>query len=155
MLKKKDTSTLLRNKKATYLYTVKDRLECGIELRGTEVKSMKAGKFSFTDSYAKIENNELWLVGLHVSLYAHGNINNHNPDRTRKLLAHKDEIKRLRRKVDEKGLTLVPLRFYLKHGIVKLELGVCKGKKEFDRRDEIKRKDQKRDAERDLRYNNL
>ena len=155
MAKIKDTSTLLRNKKATHYYTIQDRLECGIELRGTEVKSMKAGKFSFTDSYAKIENNELWLIGLNVSLYDHGNINNHDPDRNRKLLAHKDEIKRLKRKVDTKGLTLVPLRFYLKHGIVKLELGICKGKKEFDRRDDIKRKDQKRDAERDLRYNNL
>ena len=155
MAKIKDTSTLLRNKKASHYYTIQDRLECGIELRGTEVKSMKAGKFSFTDSYAKIENNELWLIGINISLYDHGNINNHDPERNRKLLAHKDEIKRLKRKVDTKGLTLVPLRFYLKHGIVKLELGICKGKKEFDRRDDIKRKDQKRDAERDLRYNNL
>ena len=155
MAKIKDTSTLLRNKKASHYYTIQDRLECGIELRGTEVKSMKAGKFSFTDAYAKIENNELWLIGINISLYDHGNINNHDPERNRKLLAHKDEIKRLKRKVDTKGLTLVPLRFYLKHGIVKLELGICKGKKEFDRRDDIKRKDQKRDAERDLRYNNL
>lgn len=152
---KKNSNSLVKNKKAAHLYTVQEKLECGIELKGTEVKSMKGCRISFTDSYAKIENNELWLIGLHVSPYIHGNIYNHDPDRKRKLLVHKDEIKRLRKKVDEKGLTLIPLRFYLKNGIVKLELGICKGKKEFDRRDDIKRKDLKRDAERDIRYKNL
>jgi SsrA-binding protein len=155
MGKKKDSNTLVKNKKALHLYSVQEVLECGIELKGTEVKSVKACRLSFTDSYAKIENNELWLTGLHISPYEHGNIHNHDPDRKRKLLVHKEEIKRLRKKVDEKGLTLIPLRFYLKHGIVKLELGVCKGKKEFDRREDIKRKDLKRDAERDLRYKHL
>jgi SsrA-binding protein len=155
MAKKKDSSTILKNKKATHLYSIQETMECGIELKGTEVKSVKSGKISFTDSYAKIDNSELWLIGLHISPYTHGNIHNHDPDRKRKLLVHKDEIKRLRKKVDEKGLTLIPLRFYLKHGIVKLELGVCKGKKEFDRREDIKHKDLKRDAERDLRYRHL
>ena len=140
------------NRKARYNYAVEDSLECGIELRGTEVKSMKERSFSFSDAYAKIEGGELWLVGLHVTPYKFGNIYNHEPDRTRKLLVHRQEIKRLSRKVNERGLTLVPLSFYLKKGIVKLELGICRGKRMVDKRQDIKRRDQKRDAERALRY---
>ncbi|MCA1753620.1 MAG: SsrA-binding protein SmpB [Spirochaeta sp.] len=141
---------LARNRRAFYEYSVDDTLECGISLQGTEVKSMRGHKFSFVDSYARIRNDELWLVGLHINEYTHGNIYNHEPDRTRKLLAHKEEIKRLRRKVDEKGFTLVPLRFYLKNGHVKLELGVCKGKKTYDKRDTIKKRDQDRDSAREM-----
>ena len=144
--------TLAVNRKARFLYTVEDTLECGITLQGTEVKSMKSGRFSFSDSYAAIENGELWLKGLHISPYAQGNIHNHDPLRPRKLLAHRQEIKRLRRRVEERGLTLVPLRFYLSRGMVKLELGLGRGKKVRDRREEIKKKDQKRDQERELRY---
>ena len=140
------------NRKARYNYAVEDSLECGIELRGTEVKSMKERSFSFSDAYAKTEGGELWLVGLHVTPYKFGNIYNHEPDRTRKLLVHRQEIKRLSRKVNERGLTLVPLSFYLKKGIVKLELGICRGKRMVDKRQDIKRRDQKRDAERALRY---
>jgi len=140
------------NRKARYNYAVEDSLECGIELRGTEVKSMKERSFSFSDAYAKVEGGELWLVGLHVTPYKFGNIYNHEPDRTRKLLVHRQEIKRLSRKVNERGLTLVPLSFYLKKGIVKLELGICRGKRMVDKRQDIKRRDQKRDAERALRY---
>ena len=140
------------NRKARYNYAVEDSLECGIELRGTEVKSMKERSFSFSDAYAKVEGGELWLVGLHVTPYKFGNIYNHEPDRTRKLLVHRQEIKRLSRKVNERGLTLVPLSFYLKKGIVKLELGICRGKRMVDKRQDIKRRDQKRDAERTLRY---
>jgi SsrA-binding protein len=139
------------NRKARYNYTVDDTVECGIELRGTEVKSMKERGFSFSDSYAKIEDGELWLVGLHVTPYKFGNIHNHEPDRTRKLLVHKQEIKRLSRKVAERGLTLVPLSFYLKRGMVKLELGICRGKRLVDKREAIKRRDLKREAERALR----
>ena len=139
------------NRKARFNYNVLDRIECGIELKGTEVKSMRGSRFSFSDSYARIDNNELWLFGFHISLYPFGNRFNHDPDRPRKLLVHKQEIKRLKRKVDEKGLTLVPLKFYLKRGLVKREIGVCKGKKLFDKREGIKKRDQKRDAEREFK----
>ncbi len=142
---------LADNRKARFNYLVLDSLECGIALQGTEVKSMRAGKFSFTDAYARIRNGELWLVGFHITPYEFGNIFNHEPVRERRLLAHKDEIKRLQRKVDEKGLTLVPLKFYLKGGIVKLELGVCQGKKLHDKRQSIKERDDKRAADREFK----
>ncbi|MBN1837241.1 MAG: SsrA-binding protein SmpB [Spirochaetales bacterium] len=142
---------LAANRRARFNYSVEETLECGIELQGTEVKSLKEGKFSFSDAYAKIENGELWLVGLHITPYRFGNIHNHDPERPRKLLAHRQEIKKLTRKVVEKGLTLVPLSFYLKRGLVKLELGVCRGKKVVDKRDTIRRRDQKRDTERALK----
>ena len=142
---------LAYNKKARFNFYVTESLECGIELKGTEVKSLKVGKFSFSDSYAKIEKNELWLVGLHISLYAFGNIHNHDPDRNRKLLVHKQEIKRLKRKIMEKGLTLIPIRFYLIKGLVKVEIGLCKGKKIHDKRDVIKNRDLKRDADREFK----
>ena len=150
-MRKPDSRTLAHNRKARFNYSVIDSLECGVELKGTEVKSLKEGKFSFGDSYARIERDELWLVGLHVTPYSHGNRFNVEPDRTRRLLAHKQEIRKLRRQVDEKGLTLVPLKFYTKSGTVKVELAVCKGKKIFDKREDIKHKDQKREAERELR----
>ena len=142
---------LADNRKARFNYMVLDSLECGIALQGTEVKSMRAGKFSFTDAYARIRNGELWLVGFHITPYEFGNIFNHEPIRERRLLAHKDEIKRLQRKVDEKGLTLVPLKLYLKGGIVKLELGVCQGKKLHDKRQSIKERDDKRAADREFK----
>ena len=142
---------LASNRRARFNYSVEESLECGIELRGTEVKSLREGKFSFSDAYAKIENGELWLVGLHITPYRFGNIHNHDPERPRKLLAHRQEIKRLTRKVVERGLTLVPLSFYLKSGLVKLELGVCRGKKVVDKRETIKERDLKRDTERALK----
>ena len=143
--------TLAVNRKARYLYHVEENLECGISLRGTEVKSMKSRQFSFTDAHAKIENGELMLLGLHITPYSHGgNVFNHDPDRPRTLLVHRGEIKKLRRKVIEKGLTMIPLRFYLKRGLVKLDLGLCRGKKAFDKRDTIKRRDEQRDSAREL-----
>ncbi|ADK81131.1 SsrA-binding protein [Sediminispirochaeta smaragdinae DSM 11293] len=142
---------LANNRKARFLYTIEETLECGIELKGTEVKSLRTGKFSFTDAYGKIERGQFYLCGLHISPYAFGNIYNHDPDRNRRLLAHKREIEKLRRKVDEKGFTLVPLRFYLKHGRVKVEMGLGKGKKLHDKRDAIKQRDLRRDADRDIR----
>ena len=151
-MKQKGRKLLSINRKARYNYTTLDRLECGIELCGTEVKSMKDGKFSFSDSYAKIENNELYLVGLHITPYTHGNRYNVDPERSRKLLAHKQEIKRLKRSVDEKGLTLIPMSFYIKKSIVKVDLAICKGKKIYDKRDTIKRRDLSREAERELRF---
>ena len=149
--KKSDIKTIAVNKKARFNFYVTESFECGIELKGTEVKSVKAGKFSFTDSYAKIEKNELWLSGLHISLYEFGNIHNHDPDRVRKLLVHKQEIKRLKRKIMEKGLTLVPLRFYLVKGLVKVEIGICKGKKIHDKRAVIKDRDLRRETEREFK----
>jgi len=140
------------NRKARQRYSVEERMESGIELKGTEVKSMRGARFSFGDAYARIEGSEVWLHNLNISAYEHGNIHNHDPERPRRLLLHKQEIKRLKRKVDEKGLTMVPLRFYLKKGIVKLELGLCRGKKLYDRREEIKKRDQKLDAEREARH---
>ncbi len=145
------TKVLASNRKATFNYAIQETLECGVELRGTEVKSMKEGKFSFGDAYAKMDKGELWLVGMHITPYRYGNINNHEPDRPRKLLVHRQELRRLGRKVAEKGLTLVPLRFYLKRGLVKLELGVGRGKKLVDKRETIKRRDQQRETERAMR----
>ncbi len=139
------------NKKARFEYETVETLECGLSLSGTEVKSIKAGQFNFADSYARVENDELWLVGLHVTPYAFGNIHNREPARSRKLLAHKQEIKRLKRKTDEKGLTLVPMKFYLKKGMIKVEIAVCRGKKQADKRQSIKARDVKRDVEREFR----
>ena len=143
--------TLATNRRARHFYHVDDRMECGIALRGTEVKSIKAAQFSFTDSYARIADGELLLVGLHITPYAFGNQFNHEPTRTRKLLAHRDEIRRLHRRVTERGLTLIPLRFYVKSGLVKVELGVCRGKRTFDKREDIKRRDLERDLDRQVR----
>jgi SsrA-binding protein len=142
---------LAANRRARFNYSVEESLECGIELQGTEVKSFKEGTFSFSDSYGKIENGELWLIGLHVTPYRFGNIHNHDPGRKRKLLVHRQEIKRLTRKTVERGLTLVPLSFYIKHGIIKLELGVCRGKKTVDKREAIKKRDLKRETDRAIK----
>ncbi len=141
---------LARNRKARFNFAIEESMECGIELKGTEVKSMKAGRFSFSDAYARIANDEIWLIGFHISPYEQGNIYNHDPDRDRKLLLHKQEIKRLRRKVDERGYTLVPTSFYLKRGIVKVELGLGKGKRVVDKRETIKQRDLKREADREM-----
>jgi len=142
---------LARNKRAFFNYEIEETLECGIELLGTEVKSIKASRFSFSDSYARVLNNELWLIGLHVSEYTHGNLFNHEPERSRRLLVHKQELKHLKRKIDERGYTLVPLRFYLKNGLIKVEVGLGRGKKNYDKRESIKQKDLKREAMRELR----
>ena len=139
------------NRKARFNYTVTDTFECGIVLEGTEVKSVKGGNISFVDSFALIENGEVWVQNLHISEYAFSSVFNHDPDRKKKLLLHREEIKRLQRKVDEKGFTLVPLDFYLKHGLVKVMLGLCKGKKEFDKRADIKDRDIKREIAREFR----
>lgn len=146
-----DHKRLARNRRAFHEYTVDEQLEVGIELNGTEVKSMRAGQFSFADAYARVKEGELWLIGLHISEYTHGNLFNHPPTRDRKLLAHAGEIDRLRRRVEEKGFTLIPLEFYLKQGLIKLSLGVCKGKKLYDKRESLKQKAQKRDMDREMK----
>lgn len=142
---------LASNRKARFNYSIVDNMECGLALVGTEVKSIKEQRFSFPDAYAKIEKGELFLVGLHVNVYPQGNQWNHDPDRTRKLLVHRQQIRWLKRQVDEKGLTLVPLLFYLRKGRVKVEIGVCRGKKQHDKREDIKKKDHTRDAQRESR----
>lgn len=136
--------TLLVNKKARFNFFIEETIECGIELQGTEVKSLRENRFSFGDSYARIKDNQLWLIALHISPYTFGNLNNHDPDRDRKLLTHKEEIRKLRKKVEEKGFTLVPVRLYLKNGLIKVELGICRGKKLFDKRETIKQRDLER-----------
>lgn len=146
-----DTKLLAKNKKARFNYTVEESIECGMVLVGTEVKSIKSSKFSFTDSYARIKNNQLQLVNFHISLYPMGTHENHDPDRVKVLLAHKQEIKKLARKTDEKGFSLFPLKVYLKGGLIKMEIGIGKGKKLYDKRQDIKTKDVKRDLAREIR----
>ncbi|MFP3959848.1 MAG: SsrA-binding protein SmpB [Spirochaetaceae bacterium] len=145
------TVVLAKNKRAYFNFEVIDSIECGIELVGTEVKSIRARRFSFADSYARVKDGEIWLEGLHISEYSHGNIHNHDPVRPRRLLAHKQEIRRLKRYTDEKGYTVVPLKFYLKGGLVKVEIGLCRGKRKHDKREAIKKRDQKREEERELK----
>ncbi len=144
--------TLSTNRKARHEYHFVETLECGLELKGTEVKSMRAGRFAFADSYGWVENDQLWLLGFHISPYDFGNRHNHDPDRRKRLLVHKQELLRLKRRVVEKGLTLIPVRVYLnKKGRVKLELAVARGKKLYDKREDIRSRDAKRDSDREMR----
>jgi SsrA-binding protein len=140
-----------KNRRAFFDYEVDDRIECGIELLGTEVKSFRDSKISFPDAWAEIVKGEVWLRQLTVNENPFSSIFNHHPERPRRLLLHKEEIKRLTRKVDEKGYTLIPLTFYFKKRRVKVELGLCKGKKSFDKRASIRDKDVQRDMEREFR----
>ena len=142
---------IAENKKARFNYFVEDSIECGVALEGTEVKSVKNGNISFSDSFAEIINDEIWLKNFHISEYAFSSVFNHNPARAKKLLLHLEQIKRLVRKTDEKGYTLIPLDVYLKNGRVKISLGVCKGKKLFDKRETIKSRDIERDIARDFK----
>ena len=142
---------ILKNKKAYFQYSVVESMEAGIVLLGTEVKSLRNRNANFQDSFAKLKNGEVWLVNLHIGKYKHGNINNHEPLRDRKLLLSKREIRRLTGKTKEKGLTLVPLSFYLKRGLIKVKLGLCKGKKLYDKRETIAKRDTKRDVERQMK----
>ena len=140
------------NRKATHEYLILQTFEAGIVLVGTEVKSLRQGKANLVDGYAKIENGEVWLVNAHISENTQGNINNHNPRRERKLLLNKSEIRKLIGKTKEKGLTLIPLRLYFKNGKVKVELAVAKGKKVYDKRRDIAKKDFQREQERRIKY---
>lgn len=137
-----------QNRKARHDYHILDRWEAGIVLKGTEVKSLRAGKANLKDSYARIEKGEVILYQFHISPYEKGSYSNHPPLRPRKLLLHKKEIRRLKGRVEEKGLTLVPLKVYFKNGIAKLELALARGKKTYDRRADIARRDSDRDVER-------
>jgi SsrA-binding protein len=138
-------------RRARHDYAVDDQLECGVELLGTEVKSFRDGKISFPDAWAEVAEGEVWLRSLRVAENPFSSIFNHDPDRKKKLLLHREEIKRLRRRVEEKGYTLIPLSFYFKKGRVKVELGLCKGKKAFDKRADIRERDVRREVEREFR----
>ncbi len=139
------------NRRARFDYSVDESLECGIELKGSEVKSIKDGRISFPDAYAEVRDGEIWLKNFHISEYVFSSIFGHDPDRPKRLLLHKQEIKRIDRRVREKGNTLIPLSIYLKKGLVKLELGLCKGKKAYDKRASIKERDIDRELRRDFK----
>jgi SsrA-binding protein len=142
------------NRKARHDYSIDDSFECGIELLGTEVKSFRDGKISFPDAWAEVVGGEIWLRSLVVAENPFSSVFNHAPDRKKRLLLHKDEIKRISRKVEEKGYTLIPLSFYFKKSRVKVELGLCKGKKSYDKRANIREKDIKLDMAREFRQKN-
>jgi len=148
---KEELKTVAQNRKARHDYFVEESFECGIELRGTEVKSIRLGKCNLKDSYASVEKGEMWVHGMHISPYEKGNIFNTDPMRAKKLLLHKAEIRKLEQAVMQKGLTLVPLSIYLKQGRMKLQLGLCKGKKNYDKRDDMAKRDAEREIERSMR----
>jgi SsrA-binding protein len=142
---------IVSNRKARHEYHILEVLEAGIVLKGTEVKSLRKGNANLQDSYAIFKNGELWLLGLHISPYEQGNINNHDPVRTRKLLIQKKQIRKLFSKVSEQGLTLVPLSMYFKGPYAKVELAVARGKRSFDKRDAIAKREAQRSISRTLR----
>lgn len=139
------------NRRARFDYSVDETFECGIVLFGTEVKSIKDGRVSFPDAFAEVRDGEVWMRGFRVAENGFSSIFNHDPDRQKKLLLHAQEIKRIDRRVREKGYTLIPLSIYLKHGLIKIELGLCKGKKQYDKRADIKERDVERELRREFR----
>jgi len=150
----KANKTVAQNRKARHDYFIVDAFECGIVLTGTEIKSVRAGNLNLKDSYASLEAGELWLVGMHISPYEKGTYYNHEPERRRKLLLHRHELLRLKGRVREKGLTLVPLSVYIKEGRrAKVELALARGRTAHDKRDAIADRDAKRDMARAVRRN--
>ena len=143
------------NKKAYHDYFIEDKYEAGVALAGTEVKSLRMGKCSIKESFVKIERGEVFIYGMHISPYEKGNIFNKDPLRVKKLLLHREEIRKMERKIAEKGLTLVPLQVYFKGSLVKVEIAVARGKKLYDKRQDIAKKDQKREAEKEFKIRNL
>jgi SsrA-binding protein len=141
----------LKNRQAYHEYFIDAKYEAGIVLLGTEVKSLRGGRASFNDSYCLIDNGEIWLKSLHIAEYTHGNLNNHDPLRDRKLLLKKREITKIAAKLKEKGYTLVPLRIYFQDRLAKIEIGLAKGKKLHDKRESIKQKDVEREMKRFLK----
>ena len=140
-----------QNKKAFHDYFIEERVEAGLVLTGTEVKSLRLGRVNLRDSYAAVEKNELWLIGMHISPYEQGNIYNHDPLRNRKLLVHSYELKRLIGKIQRAGYTLVPTKMYFKDGRAKVEIGLAKGKALYDKRQTLAKKDADREMERALK----
>lgn len=155
MSKEKGSRLIANNKKAYHDYFIEEKYEAGIALHGTEVKSLRMGKCSVKESFIRIENGEVYLYGMHVSPYEKGNIFNKDPLRPKKLLLHKNEILKLQGKITEKGYTLVPLQVYFKNSLVKVEIGLARGKKLYDKRQDIAKKDMRREAERDFKVKNL
>ena len=142
----------IKNKAAYFNYFVEKEIECGIVLNGSEIKSIRNGSCNIKDSYAIIRNDEIYLLNTHISIYEEGNRFNHEEDRTRKLLLHKREILKLKNKLEIEGYTLIPLRFYFVKGRCKVEIGVCKGKKNYDKKESIKERDIQRELEKDFKY---
>ncbi len=142
---------LVSNRKARHQYFIQDRFEAGIVLRGTEVKSLRQGNANLQDAFAEIKKGEVWLRGMHISPYEHGSISNHDPRRPRKLLLSKREIRKLHARTHEKGLTLIPLSVYIKGAYIKVELAVAQGKKTYDKRQSIARREAERDMARRMR----
>lgn len=144
-----------QNKKAYHDYFVKETFQCGIVLVGTEVKSLRAGKCNLKDSFVRVVNGEVFIINMHISPYEHGNIFNRDPLRTRKLLLNKYEINKLIGGTKKDGLTLIPLKIYFSGSLVKVDIALCKGKKLYDKRHDIAKKDQKRQAEKDFKVRNM
>ena len=157
MAKKKQTTTteqnnadrvVTQNRRAFHDYFIEDQLETGIVLSGTEIKSIRDGKATISEAYVRVQNGELWLIGSHITPYSHGSWTNHDPDRPRKLLAHGREIEDLKKSIEQKGLSIVPLRIRLKNGRAKVDIGVARGKKLFDKRQASAERDANRDMDR-------
>jgi len=146
-----DVKTVSTNRKARFEYFLQETFEAGLELRGTEIKSIRKGQISLQEAYVRTDGNQAWLVGAHVAPYEHASAYQHDPDRERKLLLHKREIKELWDAVRIKGMTIVPVRVYLKGGRAKLEIAIAKGKKQYDKREAIKQKDMEREESRGQR----
>ena len=155
MAKEKGSRLIANNKKAYHDYFIEETYEAGIALHGTEVKSLRMGKCSIKESFVRIENEEVYIYGMHISPYEKGNIFNRDPLRVKKLLLHKSEIRKMKGKIAENGYTLVPLKVYFNRSLVKVEIGLAKGKKLYDKRQDIAKKDQRREAERDFKVRNL
>ena len=151
MARERGEKTVAVNRKARHEYFVEETYECGLELHGTEVKSMRQGRVNLKESFCAVKNGEMWAIGMHISPYEQGNIFNVNPLRDKKLLMHKSEIRKLGALVQRQGYTLIPLRVYLRAGRMKLEMGLCKGKQLHDKRDDAARRAAKRDVERALK----
>ena len=143
--------TVTTNRKAFHDYQIHERYEAGISLVGTEVKSLREGRANLKDSYAVIKDSEAYLLNCHISPYSHGNIQNHDPLRTRKLLLHKKEINKLWGKTSQQGFTLIPLKIYFKNGKAKVEIGLAKGKRQYEKRTAIKEKEARREIERHIK----
>ena len=155
MAKKPGIKLIANNKKAYHDYFIEEKYEAGISLHGTEVKSLRMGKCSVKESFVRIQNGEVYIYGMNISPYEKGNIFNKDPLRIRKLLLHRSEINKMEAKLKEKGLTLVPIKVYFKNSLVKVEIGMARGKKLYDKRQDIAKKDQRREAERDFKVKNL
>lgn len=152
---KKEEKLIAKNKRALHEYEVLSRMEAGIVLTGTEVCSLRENNCQLTDCFALVRNNEVWLMNLHIAPYSHGNIANPDPDRNRKLLLHKKEIRHLFEQTRERGMALIPLKMYFaKNNLVKVELAVCRGKKLYDKRADMAKRDAKRDIERAIKERN-